>query len=80
MDLHLADGHFPEGSMGPKVRAAIRFLRAGGRQALITTHELAAAYLTRTPGSVCGGTVITLNDDGSNAASSTGSMHSEVGA
>lgn len=30
------DGHFPPGSMGPKVQAAIEFLRAGGRRALIT--------------------------------------------
>ncbi len=29
-------GHFPRGSMGPKVRAVIEFLRAGGRRALIT--------------------------------------------
>jgi carbamate kinase len=80
MEVHLADGQFPEGSMGPKVRAAIRFLRAGGRQALITTHELAAAYLTRARGSVGGGTVITLTDARSDAASRTGSIHSEVGA
>jgi carbamate kinase len=32
-------GHFPEGSMGPKVEAVIRFLRAGGRRALITDPQ-----------------------------------------
>jgi carbamate kinase len=80
MELHLADGQFPEGSMGPKVRAAIRFLHAGGRQALITTHELAATYLTRAPGSVDGGTLITLTEAGANTASSTESKRSEVGA
>lgn len=30
------DGHFPPGSMGPKIRAVIQFLRAGGKRALIT--------------------------------------------
>jgi carbamate kinase len=34
-----ADGHFPPGSMGPKIEAVIRFLRAGGRRALITNPE-----------------------------------------
>jgi carbamate kinase len=33
--LH-AEGHFPAGSMGPKIEAAIHFLRHGGRRALIT--------------------------------------------
>jgi carbamate kinase len=42
-ERHLADGQFPEGSMGPKVRAAIRFLERGGRLAVITSPRLAAA-------------------------------------
>lgn len=33
------EGHFPPGSMGPKVEAVIRFLRSGGRRALITDPE-----------------------------------------
>ena len=33
------EGHFPSGSMGPKVEAVIRFLKAGGRRALITNPE-----------------------------------------
>ena len=36
--LH-GEGHFPAGSMGPKVEAVIGFLRAGGRRALITNPE-----------------------------------------
>jgi carbamate kinase len=36
--LH-GEGHFPPGSMGPKIEAVIRFLRAGGRRALITNPE-----------------------------------------
>ena len=39
-ERHLAAGQFPPGSMGPKVRASTRFLRAGGRVAVITTPEL----------------------------------------
>ena len=31
-----AEGHFPPGSMGPKIEAVVRFLKAGGRRALIT--------------------------------------------
>ncbi len=34
---YLADGEFPQGSMGPKVEAAIRFLERGGQEVLITT-------------------------------------------
>jgi carbamate kinase len=33
-------GHFPAGSMGPKIEAAIGFLRAGGKEVIITTPEL----------------------------------------
>lgn len=33
-------GHFPEGSMGPKIEAAIGFLRAGGKEVVITSPEL----------------------------------------
>lgn len=34
-----AQGHFPPGSMGPKIEAVIHFLRNGGRRALITDPE-----------------------------------------
>jgi carbamate kinase len=47
-ERHLADGQFPEGSMGPKIRAATRFLRDGGRLTVITTPRLAAATLRST--------------------------------
>ncbi len=30
------EGHFPEGSMGPKILAAIRFLKAGGKKVVIS--------------------------------------------
>jgi carbamate kinase len=44
-----AEGQFPPGSMGPKIEAALQFLRAGGRQALITSPDrLAEAVAGRT--------------------------------
>jgi carbamate kinase len=36
---HLAHGEFLPGSMGPKIEAAIEFLRAGGRQVVICLPE-----------------------------------------
>jgi carbamate kinase len=36
-DRHLRDGQFPPGSMGPKITAAVRFLRAGGKVAVVTS-------------------------------------------
>lgn len=40
-----AEGHFPPGSMGPKVDAAIRFLEGGGRRAIISDLDCAMAAL-----------------------------------
>lgn len=34
---YLSQGHFPPGSMGPKVLSAIRFIEATGKEALITS-------------------------------------------
>ena len=34
---HLAERHFPPGSMGPKIEAAIQFLEAGGKEVIITS-------------------------------------------
>ncbi len=33
---YLEEGHFPEGSMAPKIRAAIYFVEHSGRDAIIT--------------------------------------------
>lgn len=44
-ERHLLEGQFHAGSMGPKVSAATRFIRSGGRTAVITTARLAAATL-----------------------------------
>jgi carbamate kinase len=40
-----AQGHFPPGSMGPKIEAAIRFLDAGGKRVVITSLETAVPAL-----------------------------------
>ena len=62
-ERHLVDGQFPEGSMGPKIRAAIRFLRNGGKRVVITTPELAADALEPVPdGGHRVGTTIVLSD------------------
>lgn len=37
---YLRDGHFPPGSMGPKILAGISFLEHGGKQVIITSPEL----------------------------------------
>jgi carbamate kinase len=44
-ERYLAEGHFPEGSMGPKVKACVRFARAGGRAGIITSLEEAPRAL-----------------------------------
>ncbi len=36
---HAAEGQFPPGSMGPKVEAATRFVKATGRKAVITSAD-----------------------------------------
>jgi carbamate kinase len=46
----MAEGHFPAGSMGPKMTAAIRFVEEGGNQALITSPRRAMAALAGSHG------------------------------
>ena len=38
MENYYAAGQFPPGNMGPKVESALRFLRAGGREVIITSY------------------------------------------
>jgi carbamate kinase len=38
--VYYGEGHFPPGSMGPKIEAAIEFLEEGGREVIITAPEL----------------------------------------
>jgi len=54
---YLAEGHFPPGSMGPKIEAAIGYLERGGRLVIITSperipealHGMAGTRLAATP-------------------------------
>ena len=46
---YLKEGHFPPGSMGPKISAAIQFLEAGGEKVIVTTpNSLKKALKGRT--------------------------------
>ena len=47
---YLAEGHFLAGSMGPKVRACIRFLEWGVKRAVITSLDKAVEALNDTTG------------------------------
>ena len=38
---YFAEGHFPPGSMGPKIEAAIQFLESGGKEVIVTSIEKA---------------------------------------
>jgi carbamate kinase len=47
---HLDAGQFPPGSMGPKIRAAVEYIEAGGREVLITKDTHLKASLLRRSG------------------------------
>ncbi|MFO7891855.1 MAG: carbamate kinase [bacterium] len=38
-EKYLEEGHFPPGSMGPKIEAAVQFLKNGGKEVLITSID-----------------------------------------
>jgi carbamate kinase len=39
VEAYYRAGQFPPGNMGPKIESALRFLRAGGREVIITSYE-----------------------------------------
>ena len=39
LEAYFKAGHFPPGNMGPKVESALRFLKAGGKEVVITSYE-----------------------------------------
>jgi carbamate kinase len=49
---YLAEGQFPEGSMGPKIRGAINFLESGGERVVITSIERLAEAMAGKTGTV----------------------------
>jgi carbamate kinase len=38
-ERYIKEGHFAKGSMGPKVESAVRYVRAGGKEAIISSFE-----------------------------------------
>jgi carbamate kinase len=46
------EGHFPEGSMGPKIQAAIEFLENGGKKVIITSPSNSYAALKNKAGTI----------------------------
>jgi carbamate kinase len=48
----LAEGQFPAGSMGPKIRGAINFLESGGKRVVITSIEMLAEAMQGKTGTV----------------------------
>jgi carbamate kinase len=45
---YLSQGQFPPGSMGPKIKAAIEYIKGGGKETLITSaNQLKAALIDR---------------------------------
>ena len=40
LERYESEGHFPPGTMGPKIKAAVRFLRHGGERVIITSPDL----------------------------------------
>jgi carbamate kinase len=55
MERYAGQGHFASGSMGPKVEAALRFVRSGGKRSVITALDRITEAI-ESPGAV--GTVI----------------------
>lgn len=47
---YLAEGHFPAGSMGPKIEAAVQFLESGGKEVIITSIPKAYEAVQGTAG------------------------------
>jgi carbamate kinase len=39
LERYAQAGHFPAGNMGPKVESVLRFLRNGGKEAIVTSSE-----------------------------------------
>ena len=46
------EGHFPEGSMGPKILAAVDFLRSGGKRVVVTSPASLSKALSGKKGTI----------------------------
>ena len=45
-ERYMAEGHFPPGSMGPKIQAAVNFLKGGGESVFITAIDKVSEAIT----------------------------------
>jgi carbamate kinase len=52
MEEYFAQGHFASGSMGPKVEAALRFVRSGGQRSIITALDRITEALDGSVGTI----------------------------
>ena len=50
VEAYLRAGQFPPGNMGPKIESALRFLRAGGKQVIISSYDHLCAAVAGTAG------------------------------
>jgi carbamate kinase len=50
LEVYYAAGQFPPGNMGPKIESALRFLRQGGREVIITSYQNLGEALTGSAG------------------------------
>jgi carbamate kinase len=50
LEIYYAAGHFPPGNMGPKIESALRFLRQGGKEVIITSYQKLGEALTGSAG------------------------------
>lgn len=57
LSAHYCAGHFPPGNMGPKVESVLRFLDAGGTEAVITSFEYLEAAIRGNAGTRIYGSV-----------------------
>ena len=64
LEAYAADGQFASGSMGPKVEAALRFVRSGGRRSVITVLDRIADAVDGEVGTV-------VEDDQTRTAATT---------
>jgi carbamate kinase len=60
LEEYVKAGHFPPGNMGPKIESVLRFLRQGGREAIITSCENLCQAVAGSAG-----THLFLDNDGS---------------
>lgn len=51
-ERYLEEGQFPPGSMGPKIKAAVEYIRSGGQEVLITSAAHLKASLIKRSGTI----------------------------